>query len=301
MLQFQQIKHQRVKKLKIRKIYLKKQRLSNNSDTSTSESEQHAPNDNIKTNKKKPQRAAKTKAKNKISKSKKRSTIEVILKKKSIEQPKDLLVKTPSTNRLRIEALLESTQKTIKAAEPVRPITRANGKVKQAVEIFEQMRAQQSTATKSQVPIPTAVLASAAKARIEDSERILRVNASKLRSSIDKRKLRSSQAKQQIKRKSVKKVNAFVKAATADLNTTSTLKPPPPSTTTNIIDQTIQEESGKSERRITHDILSATTVQQHYRVANFKSTMKLPGERKISILSSNFLERNTPSKLTKTV
>ena len=265
----------------------KKQRIS--STQSESDSEQHAP----QTVKKKPQRAAKTKAKTKISKSKvssqqQRNSAESSLsprkdRVKSIESNKkqidNMIPTTKPLNRLQIEAIIESTTK--KPAEPSKPVTRGNnGKVKQAIEIFEQ---QLRTATKTTEKIP----------------RVVSNTSNQVRSSIDKRNLRSSQAKQQVKRKSVKNVNAFVKAAKSDLNATSTIK-------TLISDQTIQEEevkSGGDDKRITRNILSSTLVQQQYRVPNiFKSALKANGERKPSLLSSNnFLDRNTPSKHTKTV
>lgn len=274
---------------------IKKQRISNKNNLISSDSDEQAPiqSNEPPTVKKKPQRAAKTKAKTKISNKKtssQRSTLESV--KKTTNEPieqlkqntdKNILNHTPSFNRLRIEALIESTnKKTLKEVEPPvkRPITRANngGKVKQAVEIFEQ---QMRTATKT-------------------TERISRVvtnTSMKVRSSIDKRNLQSSQSKQQAKRKSVKKVNAFVKAATtSSLNVTSTVKHNGGTIKTNLTDQTIHEEN--SEKPPTRNILSSAMVQQQYRVASvFRSTLKANGERKPSILTSNFLDKNTPSKL----
>ncbi len=258
----------------------KKQRIS--STQSESDSEQHAPND-PQTVKKKPQRAAKTKAKSKLKYSSQHNSAESstafeIKPNNDKKQIDNMISNTPSLNRLRIEAIIESTKKPTKQTEPAKPVTRANnGKVKQAIEIFEQ---QMRTATKTTEKIPRVVS-----------------KTSQVRSSIDKRNLRSSQSKQQVKRKSVKNVSALIKSVKSDLNVTSTIK-------SSVSDQTIQEEETKSDenKRITRNILSSALVQQQYRVPNiFKSALKANGERKPSLLSSNFLDRNTPSKHTKTV
>jgi K+-sensing histidine kinase KdpD len=135
------------------------------------------------------------------------------------------------------------------------------------------------------------------KTTTKTTEKIPRVVSTQEISSIDKRNLRSSQSKQQIKRKSAKTVSALLKSVKSDLNVTSTIK-------SSVSDQTIQEEENKSDKkkRITRNILSSALIQQQYRVPNiFKSALKANGERKPSLLSSNFLDRYTPSNHTETV
>lgn len=294
---------------------MKKQRLSSETDSDNDENEAE---NKVKTNKK-PQRAAKNKAKAKLSKNKTQqpqrittsdlspqSTISSVTQQQTKKQikapssPRDV-PKTPMQAKQRIESIYESATKTIKQ-EPSRPVTRANpnGKVKQTVNEFEQKIREQATAstvkaTTTATSIVSKLQNSSEKAKTKTA--IPRMNTSKLRSSIDKRKLRTSQAKQDIKRKSAKRVNALLKAVETNTTEITIVK----HDVLPLVDQTLNiEESVKSERRITRDLLSSTIVQQHYRVNTTVKGSKYP-ERKLSSNFVQFLERNTPSKLTKTV
>jgi hypothetical protein len=215
------------------------------------------------------------------------------------------------------------------------------GKVKQMIEAVEaRMKTVQNTpgsALKQNAASSSSLLKSTIKPvqaaqTLSKTQSTTNTNANKdgkLRSSIDKRKERISLSKAEQKRQSIKRVNAFLKDITEqtpsnqnEKNTTQTntvintqaklasatkpssvrvkLFPTEPSAqnATSNINNITSTSNDSSIMSVKNLIVNSSTVQQNYRVApqTVKST---PAVRKQSFVK--FLERNTPSKMTKTV
>jgi hypothetical protein len=160
-----------------------------------------------------------------------------------------------------------------------RPMTRAAGKVMQMVNMVEQKLMKTTTCLQSSNSV---------------------TNIKTIRSSIEQRKLRVSQAKLEAKRKSVKKAIAFIKTINdthnhSNLNMTVT-KPCGH-------DVTIDENKPLNDTKFNTDLLKNPSIQSQFRVTTLKSSHSNASakysERKQSF--NRFMERNTPSKLTKTV
>lgn len=239
------------------------------------------------------------------------------VKSSKIHNIQEMLTKTP---RVELTPLKNASRyhdggsKESHEAGDAGPITR--GKVKQMASCMEQKikalktSCYSGTANSSQLAAPPVAAATQPPA----SSKIARINPQKFRSSIDKRKLRSSQAKSEIKRKSVKQVQAFIKGITnMAAKNASTMVANTTVGASEILDETqdvvarpgeidvtiCDEKAGKTN--VIKEILSNTMVNNQYRVTTqLKATMassKLP-ERKKSFIK--FLERNTPSKMTRT-
>lgn len=194
---------------------------------------------------------------------------------------------TPSKNTLttkppQIDALQSTAKK--------RPMTRAAGKVMQMVNMVEQKLMKSTTCLQPSNSLTSADL----------SAKTQRANLKTIRSSIEQRKLRVSQAKLEAKRKSVKKAIAFIKTINETHNQ-SNLNMTVSKPVTH--DVTIDESRLQIDAKFNADLLKNPSIQSQYRVTTLKTTLsnvstKNP-ERKQSF--NRFMERNTPSKLTKTV
>ena len=214
----------------------------------------------------------------------------------------------------------------------------ASGKVKQMIEIVEaRMKTTTVPATPSSSTKPTQKALQYSQSKLKPlagtasnaiGATALAIKPNKLRSSIDKRKQRISSSKGEVKRQSTKRVNAFLKdiaSATPSNQTIQNVTKCPstvkvqlfPPIKSEPVDLSSQSELSHDTTSSSHNnqsnllcsaikrplaakdiIANSSTVQQQYRFA--QSTMKnTPSVHKNSFVK--FLERNTPSKMTKTV
>jgi len=246
----------------------------------------------------------------------------------------NLLNKTPAKlNLTRLNSIMESNSKTIKA-EPKRQLSiHASGKVKQMVELVEarmkttSMQNTPSTVVKQQQQQQSKQ--PQIKSKLSNTSTLNSV-AKKLRSSIDERKKRISNSKIENKRQSSKRVNAFlndlvqqktaVTVAPAETKTnnvkkklnyqeikqepidhdTELTKPLPPTTQiiNNTTTTTTTTATTSSNNGLAHLLATSTTIQQNYKL---KYTSSLNSDTKKQSLAATttttnnnkFLERNT--------
>jgi hypothetical protein len=238
----------------------------------------------------------------------------------------NLLNKTPAKlNLTRLNSIMESNSKTIKA-EPKRQLSiHASGKVKQMVELVEarmkttSMQNTPSTVVKQQQQQSKQPQI---KSKLSNTSTLNSV-AKKLRSSIDERKKRISNSKIENKRQSSKRVNAFlndlvqqkttaaVTVAPAETKTnnvkkklnyqeikqepidhdTELTKPLPPTSQTinNTTTTTTTTATTSSNNGLAHLLATSTTIQQNYKL---KYTSSLNSDTKKQSLAATTTTTN---------
>ena len=165
----------------------------------------------------------------------------------------NLLNKTPAKlNLTRLNSIMESNSKTIKAEPKRQPSIHASGKVKQMVELVEaRMKTTSMQNTPSTVVKQQQSKQPQTKSKLSNTSTLNSV-AKKLRSSIDERKKRISNSKIENKRQSSKRVNAFLNDLVQQKTSAAAVTVAPAETKTNNVKKKLNYQEIKQEP-IDHD------------------------------------------------